>query len=543
MLDFLTIITQFLSQHSVPTALLVECPSTVVAATAAKLLHPISGAPFIHLSLFQPLNIIASFSAALGLLALPSSQISVIELRGPAAAAAMGPSSLAPECSMLKLDIQLPSQQLLSLSLLHIATTIKRASGALCVGTVMKSSRQQGLTTQSMLPFLPTDGVFFLPVDLNLPISTSLVDIIDLVLHKPTDFLERDSEAPLGAVPHFKSSILSFIDRFSPSCVVDPLPAVTPVLDRAEMAAALAAACTAARKLAIPVRTPAWHLIDRFAPDVFRAAAASGVSTPCVVKPIVACGVPESHQMAFILHASGLLPDLDVPLPAILQEYIDHSSTLWKVYVAGNKVFTAQKRSTPDLQPLKEMLGAEGGSLFDGGSLGLYSDAGISDSGAGGGGGATNDVDKSDDDVGSEIPTSIEFDSLTSLPTSLPWLRGLDPPEIGILPGAGVFDPGAVSPEESYYNQIQSVQGQGQVDRPWAAVMRPEFLSRLADVLRRQLGLTLFGFDVVFDYAAGEAVVLDLNFFPSYKGIPEAPEALRAALLQRWQDHKETSKV
>lgn len=51
----------------------------------------------------------------------------------------------------------------------------------------------------------------------------------------------------------------------------------------------------------------------------------------------VACGVSESHQMAFVLHPSGL-QGLGVPLPAVAQEYVDHGGLVWKVYVAGDKV-------------------------------------------------------------------------------------------------------------------------------------------------------------------------------------------------------------
>jgi hypothetical protein len=35
-------------------------------------------------------------------------------------------------------------------------------------------------------------------------------------------------------------------------------------------------------------------------------------------------------------------------------------------------------------------------------------------------------------------------------------------------------------------------------------------------------------------------VVIDVNFFPSFKGIPEAPQALRAALLARHKEHVST---
>lgn len=33
---------------------------------------------------------------------------------------------------------------------------------------------------------------------------------------------------------------------------------------------------------------------------------------------------------------------------------------------------------------------------------------------------------------------------------------------------------------------------------------------------------------------AGELVIIDVNYFPSFKGVPEAPAALRAALRQRY---------
>lgn len=32
-------------------------------------------------------------------------------------------------------------------------------------------------------------------------------------------------------------------------------------------------------------------------------------------------------------------------------------------------------------------------------------------------------------------------------------------------------------------------------------------------------------------------MIIDVNYFPSFKGIPEAPAALQAALLQRYAQH------
>jgi hypothetical protein len=41
--------------------------------------------------------------------------------------------------------------------------------------------------------------------------------------------------------------------------------------------------------------------------------------------------------MAFVLHWAGL-QGMQVPLPAVAQEYVDHGGLVWKVYVAGAKV-------------------------------------------------------------------------------------------------------------------------------------------------------------------------------------------------------------
>ncbi|KAL4520125.1 hypothetical protein Ndes2526B_g01335 [Nannochloris sp. 'desiccata'] len=529
-LDFSECLAAFLSQHKVPTVLLIECSTAADAATSTNQLQPVCTSSTTHLSLTQPLNTDAAFSAAVTLLNLPSSHLAVIQLGDKDNLKNAGVDSppfqgldqvlhLSPENNSIR--------QLFSLVLLHISSVMKRAySSLVCIGYSMKQARQKALTEQNMLPFLPVDGTFFLPVDLeaiaqpfqegesegNRPMVTIAEEMVDVFLHKATDFFEDGNEknkknetekeetntaasmaTASGSVPQYRPELKFILDKLHSSgcCIIDPLENLEKVIDRVQMADALDAACKAARKLALPVRAPAWHLIEhKFSPDILRTAStASKVSLPCVVKPQVACGIEESHQMAFVLHPSGLHSDLEVPLPALLQEYVDHNSTVWKVYVAGNQVFSVQKRSTPDLQPLRDFLASH-----------------VSSGEVVGNGG------EEEEDLG--IPTSIEFNSLESLPTSLPWLRRLiDSSDAGTTTLAPV---------------------------PPAALMHPGFLTQLAQVFRKHLGLTLFGFDVVFDYAAGEAVVLDLNFFPSFRGIPEAPVALRTTLLEIYKTHKES---
>ena len=58
---------------------------------------------------------------------------------------------------------------------------------------------------------------------------------------------------------------------------------------------------------------------------------------PVIVKPAAACGVAAAHCMAIVLRPAGFA-DLRVPLPASLQEYVDHGAYLHKVYVLGPQV-------------------------------------------------------------------------------------------------------------------------------------------------------------------------------------------------------------
>jgi hypothetical protein len=46
-------------------------------------------------------------------------------------------------------------------------------------------------------------------------------------------------------------------------------------------------------------------------------------------------------------------------------------------------------------------------------------------------------------------------------------------------------------------------------------------VKELADSVAKHSGLTLFGFDLVMDEHDGKVYVIDLNYFPSYEGMPE----------------------
>ncbi|GLT92813.1 hypothetical protein SLE2022_106290 [Rubroshorea leprosula] len=130
--------------------------------------------------------------------------------------------------------------------------------------------------------------------------------------------------------------------------------------------------------------------------------------------------------------------DLNVPIPAVVQEYVDHSSTLFKFYVLGKRVFQAVKKSTPNADVLMKL--SERNGL-----------------------------------------KPILFDSLKSLPT----------------------DTG---------NQHSG-------DQDWHINLG--LVTRAAKWLSRTLDLTIFGSDVVIQEGFGDHVIVDVNYLPSFKEVPD----------------------
>ncbi|KAL5780990.1 hypothetical protein ACOSP7_006019 [Xanthoceras sorbifolium] len=82
-------------------------------------------------------------------------------------------------------------------------------------------------------------------------------------------------------------------------------------------------------------------------PDLAQRLSKAKLYFPSIVKPQIACGVADAHSMAIVFGVEDF-KHLSVPLPAIVQEYVNHSSTLFKFYVLGENVFYAVKKSTPN---------------------------------------------------------------------------------------------------------------------------------------------------------------------------------------------------
>ncbi|KFK37221.1 hypothetical protein AALP_AA4G229400 [Arabis alpina] len=331
--------------------------------------------------------------------------------------------------------------------------------GAAIVAYIMKPSRIEDFAKRGALPMYPTsNGLIFLPLMFEFPLSSQLKHA-DIIFHKATDEILsvqlNCSDLKSSVAVTFSTGmeeLRKYMEDQNACAVVDPLQHIYPVLDRVKMQhilLGLEELTVAGRK----IRGACFLKIDSYdEPDLAQNLSKAGLSLPCIVKPQVACGVADAHSMAIVFRVEDF-KDLNTPVPAIIQEYVDHSSRIFKFYVLGEKIFHAVKKSIPSSPSLRKS--AEENSL-----------------------------------------RPILFDSLKSLP-------------IG----------------SSTQNPVDEI--------------NLELVTKAANWLRKKLDLTIFGFDVVIQEGTGDHVIVDLNYLPSFKEVPDniAVPAFWEAIRNRLNHH------
>ncbi|GLT73688.1 hypothetical protein SLA2020_455270 [Shorea laevis] len=317
-------------------------------------------------------------------------------------------------------------------------------SDVVTVGYIMKPSREEDFAKRGALPMCPTpNGLMFLPLTFDLPLSLQLEDV-DVVLHKATDEIvsidlscQAESSYKITYTPGMQE-LQRHIECHSDCFVVDPLKNIYPVLDRLTIQQILLGLEGLKIEGRNAIRGPHFLKVSYFdEPDLAKRLLEAKLSLPSIVKPQVACGVPDAHSMAIVFRDEDF-NDLNVPTPAVIQEYVDHSSTVFKFYVLGENVFHAVKKSTPNADVLLKL--SERNGL-----------------------------------------KPILFDSLKSLPT----------------------DSGKQNPGDQEHN----------ID---LGLVRDA-----ANWLSKTLNLTIFGFDVVIQEGSGDHVIVDVNYLPSFKEVPD----------------------
>ncbi|KAL1542487.1 inositol-1,3,4-trisphosphate 5/6-kinase [Salvia divinorum] len=384
---------------------------------------------------------------------------------GSAEREASSNSGYAVTAEMLSISIN----KLQELPLLVCSMNIKAAGEeAMAVGYVMKPSREEDFAKRGSFPLCPTqNGLIFLPLNYDLPISSQL-QLVDAILHKATDEIlavDMTSPSELSDKVTFTRNLQElqrYVECQTDCCIIDPFNNIFPILDRMKIQQILMGLETLNTDGRCRIRAPSFFKVDSFDdPNLEQRLAEAKLRLPSIVKPQVACGVSDAHSMAIVFKVDHY-KDLNVPLPAVVQEYVDHSSLIYKFYALGGKVFHAVKKSIPNSDTL----------------MNLAAEKGLK---------------------------PLHFDSLKSLPVSKEQLN-VDNHKLDL-----------------------------------------ELVKDAADWLRRALDLTIFGFDVVIQEGSGDHVIVDVNYLPSFKEVPDDTaipafwDALKEKIVSRKNQKEETS--
>ncbi|KAK9664946.1 hypothetical protein RND81_14G079100 [Saponaria officinalis] len=205
----------------------------------------------------------------------------------------------------------------------------------------------------------------FLPITSELPMSLQLQQM-DVVLHKATDdiiSIELNTSTPSPKITYTDGmeKLRRTLEDHPQCCVIDPLNNIYPVMDRLRIQDVLLGLEDLTKEGRSIIRGAHFLKVDSFNDlNLAEKLLEAKLSFLSIVKTQVACGLSNAHSMAIVFRLENY-KDLPVPLPAIIQEYVDHSSTLYKFYVLGEKVYHAVKKLTPNANVLVEL--SEGNQL------------------------------------------------------------------------------------------------------------------------------------------------------------------------------------
>uniref|UniRef100_A0A672J1T3 Inositol-tetrakisphosphate 1-kinase n=1 Tax=Salarias fasciatus TaxID=181472 RepID=A0A672J1T3_SALFA len=293
---------------------------------------------------------------------------------------------------------------------------------------------------QMQIPILCMSVFLSSTVQIDLTQSLGPQGPFDIIIHKLSDVIveaEHDSQSQ-----QLLDNFQSYVSAHPRTILLDPLPAMTQLLDRF-------ASC---RIMNWCICSPPYLEIHSAAdlPSVQQTVISRGLSFPLICKTRVAHG-SLSHEMSLIFSADGLA---DVQPPCVLQSFVNHGAVLHKVYVVGDRHYCVERPSIKNFPP--------------------------------------GPCDRETIFFNSHQVSKPESNSdLTALDENVPYLP---PPS-------------------------------------------SEAVAALVKELRVQLGMALFGVDVIINIHTHTLTVIDINIFPGYEGVPQFFSSLLSHIKTLLEQH------
>ncbi|XP_073497783.1 inositol-tetrakisphosphate 1-kinase-like [Phyllobates terribilis] len=159
----------------------------------------------------------------------------------------------------------------------------------------------------------------------------------DLIIHKLSDLLVEAGQDL--ASHHLVQRLQVYLETHPFTILLDPLPALHTLLDRFQSYHLLRSLETQRQGVSAIFSPPCVELMSKRNDMV--ALVREHLTFPIICKTQVAHG-PRSHEMSLIFNEKGLK---DVTPPCLLQSFINHSATLYKIFVVGSQHFIVKRPS------------------------------------------------------------------------------------------------------------------------------------------------------------------------------------------------------
>lgn len=378
-----------------------------------------------------------------------------------------------------------------------------------CVSS-LRTDRASGVQAETRLQSV---RVSFVPLDLDSPLEEQHGGKFDAILHKMTEDILCVSEVSHSAgranntETDTHTQAKDRIDRLKQykvnnqgCCLVDHPSFVQRLMSRSDIARVLSECLkNVTTRSGVAAAAPKFVIFSQDeGRDIEAVIKDASFTYPIIVKPLPAAGTKSSHHMVIVLNRKGLR---SIAFPCILQEYANHDARLYKVYVLGDTVRVFPRKSLPNL-PRGERDHEIGFVKFD-----------------------------------SQQPYPILADfGLPEPPVGQP------KEEAGASKQAPLFAPVASQPRISSMSSKKRRRAMSPVIPGQSSslanlkIVTADEIRPLSNTLGKAFGLQLFGFDILVtkgDDGQKKLLVVDVNYFPSYKEMSNFPSLLAQYLTEK----------
>ncbi|KAG5276626.1 hypothetical protein AALO_G00107810 [Alosa alosa] len=205
------------------------------------------------------------------------------------------------------------------------------------VGYWLSEKKIKKLNFQTFVEMCRKRGIEIIQLDLSRPLEEQ--GPLDMIIHKLTDHIleadQRDTQAQL-----LVQSVQDYIDAHPETVVLDPMPAIRTLLDRAKSYQLIHKIEDLMQDDRI-CSPPFLVVRNECGRETLGQLQQHGITFPFICKTQVAHGT-NSHEMAIIFSEEDLK---NIKPPCVIQSFINHNAVLYKVFVVGEAYSVVERPS------------------------------------------------------------------------------------------------------------------------------------------------------------------------------------------------------